>query len=439
MKFFDSLVNLVTGLGTAKDKGTHSRYAFHELTPEQLIAAYRGDWIAGKIIDIPAEDATREWRRWQGGKDQISAIEAEETRLALVQKTNEALIKDRLFGGGAIVMGIDGAGEWDEPIAYDRIQKGALKFAHVVDRHDISAGQINRDLTSPYYGEPEYYQVTSDSAGSVTVHPSRVIRFVSRPLPAKRLETDGWGDSILHRLDTAIKQAGLASEGVASLIHEASVDIIRIPDFMANIATKEYRDRLIERFQLANIAKSTVNATILDKEEEWDKMTTNFANLPEIVRVYLNIAAGAGDIPATRLLGQAPNGLNATGDSDIRNYYDNVAAQQKNSIGPAMARLDEVLIRSALGERPLEIHYNWVPLWQPTDSEKADSLLKRSQAIANIYNTGYVPDEAMAKAVQNMLIEEGSLPGLEASIDEMDLDESDPETLAQFARTRSGA
>ena len=41
-----------------------------------------------------------------------------------------------------------------------------------------------------------------------------------------------------------------------------------------------------------------------------------------MVRTFLQVAAGAADIPVTRLLGQSPAGLSATGESDTRNYYD---------------------------------------------------------------------------------------------------------------------
>lgn len=434
----DSLVNFVSGLGTGKDKSTHNQYGLNTLNFGQLELAYRGDWIAGKLVDIPAEDATREWRSWQADKNQISALEAEEQRLGLQEKTLHALIADRLYGGGGIVMGVDGAGDWHEPLDINRVKKGSLKYLHAVDRQEITAGQLSTDLLSPYYGLPEYYQVNSQTLGSVMIHPSRVVRFVTRKLPSRRLATDGWGDSILQRLDAAIKNAGLSSEGIATMINEASVDVIRIPDFMSNIGTAEYKGRLLERFALANTSKSMVNALILDKEEEWQRITQNFSGLPDMIRVYLMIAAGAGDVPATRFLSQSPNGMDATGDNDLRNYYDNVRSQQKNRIGPTLSTLDEVLIRSALGDRPQEVYYNWKPLWQPTQSEKADNLLKTSQALANIYNTGYVPDEVMSTAVQNMLIEDGSFPGIESAIDDYkanltEIDETDPEVEAQFS------
>lgn len=429
----DSLKNLVTGLGTSLDKNAHNQYVFTELTSAQLKSAYRGDWIIRKIVDIPTQDAIREWRTWSGEQGQIEAIEKLEAKLDLKKRLKRVLLYDRLFGGGALMIGMrDGA--WDRELRLDSVKKGDLLYVHAVDRTEITARDVDTDPLSPRYGEPKHYGI----GGAINIHPSRVIRFVSRELPTSSdRSTDGWGDSIVTAIDTAVKNAGVAQEGIAGLINEASVDVIKIPDFMQSLAKADYRSRLITRFQLANQSKSMINALILDKNEEWDKIATNFSTLPDLLQKYLMIAAGAADIPATRLLGQAPDGLNATGDSDIRNYYDNVGSHQKNEIGPAMHRLDEIIIRSALGDRPDDVDYSWVPLWQPTQTEKADVLLKRSQAIANIFNTGYVPDEVMSTGVQNMLIEDNSFPGLESAIDEFavaepPIDENDPDVQEQF-------
>lgn len=420
--FADSLVNLITSLGTSHDSNYSNQYAFNQITWDQLTKAYRGDWLARKIVDIPAQDATREWRVWEGDAEQVRLIEAEEARVALGQKVKAAMIKDRLLGGAAIVIGVDGTGDWDQPLDPRKVRPGSLKFLHTVDRNEIKVSELNHDLTSPFYGEPKSYTVTS-TTGHLEIHPSRVVRFVSNPIPTyDQRADDGWGDSVLQALDTAIKNAGLSAEGIAALIPKASVDVIKMPDFMQNVATEEYRQRIIDRFQLANTAKSMVNALILDSEEEWDNLEVNFGGLPDLLRVYLNIAAGAGDIPATRLLGQSPTGLNATGESDIRNYYDNIRSSQKNEIGPLLERVDEVLIRSALGDRPPEIGYEWVSLWQPSAKERAEVLFSRSQAIVNIYNTGYVDDAAMAEGVKGMLVEDGSFPGLETALEETETD-----------------
>lgn len=87
-----------------------------------------------------------------------------------------------------------------------------------------------------------------------------------------------------------------------------------------------------------------------------------------------------------------------------------------------------------------EVYYTWKPLWQVTESEKADNALKKSQVIMNLANSMVLPQEVLSAGAMNMLIEDGTLPGLEAAIEEYegasdsgdDIDEEDPEVMAQF-------
>lgn len=425
-RFADSLLNLVTGLGTAKDKSISTRYNFVPIAMDQLDAAYRGDWIARKVIDIPAYDATRQWRSWQAKNNQIEDIEVEERRHGVQQKLAHAIVRARLYGGAAIFIGVgneDPATELDP----SSVRRGALRYIHVLNRNRISAGQIVRDITSPYYGEPEYYTLSSDAAGTVRVHPSRVVRINGADLPDPELSADGFGDSVLQAVNDAIMQAGTMNANIAQLAHEAKVDIIRIPELMMSLATQEYRDRLTERFTLANVQKSINNTLMLDKDEEWSQRQVNFSGLPDMVRIYLMIATAAADIPATRFLGQSPAGLSSTGESDIRNYYDRVASDQAMKLTPAMARLDDVIVASALGSRPSEIHYRWNSLWQMTDKEKAEIAKLKADTWQVDVSQGLMPDYALQKGRENQLIEDGTYPGFEAALEEADNMPEDPD------------
>ena len=105
MLFFDRLANFVTGLGTAKDKGAGARHIHVLRDRVELDAAYRDNWIAKKAIDIVPFDMLREWRSWQADEKQVGAIEAAETALGLQTKLLAAMIRGRLYGGGAILVG----------------------------------------------------------------------------------------------------------------------------------------------------------------------------------------------------------------------------------------------------------------------------------------------------------------------------------------------
>jgi phage-related protein (TIGR01555 family) len=123
----DSLYNLVTGLGTEKDARMSSVYSYVPLDRSQLEMAYRSDWIARKVVDAPAEDATREWREWQASQSQIDKLETAEKQFLMQQKLRRALVLARLYGGSALVMGV-GIGRAEEPLDYEDVGEGDLQW-----------------------------------------------------------------------------------------------------------------------------------------------------------------------------------------------------------------------------------------------------------------------------------------------------------------------
>jgi hypothetical protein len=164
--------------------------------------------------------------------------------------------------------------------------------------------------------------------------------------------------------------------------------------------------------------KSVVNTVVLDSTEEWQRVQANLAGVPETLAAYLQIAAGAADIPSGRFLGLPHRGLNVTGEADFRNYYDKLAGEQTTILTPAMSVLDEVIIRSALGSRPPEIYYEWNSLWQLSDGDKADIALKKAQAYQIDVNAAQIPPVALANGRVNQLIEDGTYPGLQNALED---------------------
>jgi phage-related protein (TIGR01555 family) len=422
--WLDSFVNLLSGLGVSgRDKAAAQQYANTLLTQPQLELAYRGDWIARKVVDIPANDSTRAWRSWEADEGDIEALEDAEKGLKLQNKLQYAMKRARLYGGAAMILGVD-VGKPEEELNVELVTTDSLKFVHVATRYELTAGEVERDLMSPWFGQPKYYERNMGvvSAPYVRIHPSRVIRFVGSEYPDPWQAPDAWGDSVLQTVDDAIKAAGIVTGSIATLISEAKVDVIKTPGLTEALSTVDGTDRLTKRFSYANTSKSIVNALILDSEEEWQRMNATFTGMPDVLQMYLLIASGAADIPATRMLGQSPAGMNATGESDIRNYYDRIKSDQVTQLQPSLAMLDEVLIRSALGTRDPSIHYSWNSLWQLDNVAKAELENKRASTYKIDVDAGLIPIDIMRKARENQLMEDGTYPGLELIIEEYERD-----------------
>lgn len=408
----DSLRSLITGLGDPLiDKSASVVYGHHVLSDLQLMNAYRNTWLAKKIVNIPALDALRKWREWQADQGQITLIEGEEKRLGLQQKVLQAKTLARLWGGAVIYIG-DG-GDASQPWDYEQTKKGGLKYLTVMSRREMIAGELELDPTLETYGWPKTYQV-ANSVQFLDIHPSRIVVQIgdAHPDPWNTSTNVGWGDSVLQSVWTSITNADSTAANIASLVFEANVDVFKIQDLMEHLSSAVYRGKLIDRFTLAAIGKSVSKALIVDSDEEYERKQIAFTGLPDVLQQFLILVSGAADIPLTRLLGQSPSGLNSTGEHDMKNYYDRVASMQTLEIGPALHKLDEALIRSALGTRPAEIFYKWAPLEQMSEKELAE-IGKMNAETANILaGTGLFMQEELREVVGNQFVEDGFYPGL---------------------------
>ncbi|MCI1148990.1 anti-CBASS protein Acb1 family protein [Stenotrophomonas maltophilia] len=415
-QFKDGLVNLVANLGTPRDKAAATFYGVPTLSEQEADNAYRGTWLARKVIDIPAMDSCRKWRGWSADQEQITAIEAEEKRLGLQQKVLRAMIRARLTGGAALYIG---TGQSDPmlPLKPESIGKGGIRHVNVLSKRVLQAGELDLDPESPGYGLPAFYTLSSGTAGQVQIHPSRlvILHGAEKPDPEFGI-SDGWGDSVLLAISKAIKDADASSANIASLVFEAKVDVIKIPNFMSMLADKEYEQQVLQRLQLAAMAKGINGTLLLDAGEEYEQKQAQFGGLIDLLMGFMQLTSGASDIPMTRLLGQSPGGLNASGESDLRNYYDRISSNQELVLQPALQVLDECLIRSALGSRPAEVFYNWRSLWQTTDTERAAIGKSTAESIKIIADTRLIPENVLATVAVNMLTEAGIAPGLEAEM-----------------------
>lgn len=410
----DGIVNFVSRLGTGRDKAAWSTYDFAWASPVELTNAYRGSWAARKIVDIPAFDSCRAWRSWQAKADEIEKLEAEERRLGLQRKVLEARIKARLYGGAALIIG-DGYANPEEPLNVNRIGLGGLQYVTVVLRRRLTPGDLDRDPRSPTFDQPLWYTLDSN----VRIHPSRLAIFRGVRLPDERLQAAGqeWGDSVLIAAMSAMKQADSTMANIASLIFEAKVDVINVPQLGDKLSTPDGEGRLLTRFGAAATAKGINGTLMLDTEETYTQKSASFAQLPEISDRFMQQLSAAADIPATRFLGQSPAGMNATGESDLRNYYDRIAAEQNLEMTPALELLDECLIRSALGVRPPEVHHIWSSLWSISDKERMDIGYRIAETVEKLNNTGLYPQQALADIGANMMVEHSIAPGFAEAIE----------------------
>lgn len=421
MILFDTLKNLVSGVGTAKDKSSHWRHVYRPLSQDEIEAAYAGDWLARKIVDIPPHDMTREWRTWE--TDNAEALYAAEKQFQIKSKVKRALVLRRLHGGSAILIG-DGAFDPSQPLDPDQLPQGGLKYVHVFSQFELTPSDVIRDIENPAYGLPEFFSIRAENARSSKldkIHRSRFVIMIGQESPPGLVaRTWGWGQPLYQSILDAVNHVNTTAANAAALTEEAKVDVIQMDDLGTYLNTPDGTKRLVERFSMANTLKSMINTLVLGKGEKFERNSISFTGLTDLMRTHAEFVSGAADIPMTRLFGTSPAGMNATGESDIRNYYDKIRSEQTTSLQDDIEPLDRVLIQHVLGRRPPDVVYSWAPLWQLSQGEQADISLKSAQTDQIYINSGLFAPEELRGTIADKLIASGTYPTLDDNLLEPD-------------------
>jgi phage-related protein (TIGR01555 family) len=425
---FDGLTNALTGTGSQRDPRLHNVYTPTILTQHQIAAAYSGSGLMRKICNIPAMDMVREWRTWTGADDdQAAAIYDAEKRLGLRQKVKQAEVM-RALGGGAFILGLPGDPATPAPA------NAPLAYLHVVSRWHLGFERLNRDATSAGYGEPEMWTLTT-GGGMQRLHPSRVIPFradtsASLIIPGTSGLDEFWGESVVQQVLDAVQDSDTARASFAALIHKARLLRIGIPDLISITAKANGEQNVMKRLAVMSAAESIHNATIFDAGDAENgkggevvtDATYSFAGAKDVMNAYGEWVAAISDIPATRLLGRAPEGMNSSGDSQQKDWNKAIRARQTLDLAPCLDRLDPHLLAAARVDSATA-SYDFDPLDTPSEKERAEIFKTEMEAAEKLQLTGAIPDQAYARGLQSLMIERGYFPELELALAELGEDE----------------
>lgn len=391
----DGLVNVASGLGTAKGKRAHNQFEFSILNNfQQLDAAYQTSWLARAIVDYPAEDMTREWRTIKVAR--ADEIRAEEDRLQLPAVCSEVLSWARLYGGAAVLMVT--TQPLDKPLNLSRVGRGDLQRLIIFDRFEMSPTDLNvSNILAANYLQPEFYTI---NGGAQRIHWTHFARFMGAKLPRRqRVQTQGWGDSELRKCLDDVMDIVASKDGIAELMQEANVDVIK-RDHLSDELTSDQDQAIIDRYTLFSQMKSVVQLALLDGTETYDRKTLELSGVAPVLDLLMTWISGAADIPVTRLFGSSAKGLNATGEGDMQNYSNSLASKRLVQLDPGLRTLDEVMVRSALGEFPPDYNYVWNPLRQPDAAQVAAANKAAAETDVAYLDAGVVTVSQIQRRLQ---------------------------------------
>ena len=376
--------------------------------PELLTAMYRESWLTMRIIDMPSEDMTRAWYRLTADlkEEEIHALRRLEARHSIKQEITNALRWARLYGGSLALMVIRGEEDrLDQPLDRDMLLPGCFQGLLVLDRTQgiEPSEELVSDLDDPDFGLPASYTVNLNMEGysSVTLHHSRVLRFVGRELPrAETIRERYWGASEMEHIQDELLKRSAASANIAQLIFQANITTLKMADFgdLLGTGTEEQRRNLEYAMETENRFRTSFGLQLMSRDDCLENHPYPFAGLSEIYEQFMMDMAGAAEIPATRLFGRSPQGMNATGESDLRNYYDMIAQMQERMLRPALEKLLPVMAVSCWGFVPEDLEIVFEPVMTSSPAERAELVQKLSGDVIEGYKCGlFTREQAIAE------------------------------------------
>lgn len=403
-KTTDGYDNFLSRLGLNNDNTLSAgTYDFNLVTRNRVLleAAYRGSWIVGRVVDSVAEDMTRAGIDIQTSENyDLKKLYKAMVRLQLWQSLSSEIKWGRLYGGALGVFDIEGQ-DMSTPLDLETIAKGQFKGLIIFDRW-----QLNPVLTSviqqgPDTGLPKFYQIVTPATssfpvaetptGQITVHHSRCIRYTGIDLPFFQAITEMmWGESTLERLWDRLISFDNATLSAASLIDRANLRTVGIDRFREIIGIGgEAQAGLEKSFEMMRLMQVNEGLTLLDKEDTFQSTAYSFAGLSDMLLQFGQQLAGASEIPLVRLFGQSPAGLSATGEGDIRMYYDTIKAQQEAKLRKPVETLLKVLWRSVFGQSaPDDLEFEFLPLWQMDAKDKSEIAKTNAETIISAFEAG---------------------------------------------------
>lgn len=380
----DSWNNAVTGLGHAmRDKITHTEFsANHVLTDETLESLYHGDDIAARVCELLPDEMLRQGFEIQG--DDAELIHKELARLGVREKLNEALVWSRVYGGSAVFLGADDGQNQAFPLIAESVR--SFKFITALEKRELQPATWYRDPLQPNYGQVETYRINNND-----IHESRLLLFHgTRTSKKRRAANGGWSYSVLQRMYDVMRQFNMSWQSAAHLMSDAAQAVFKLKGLHAQIAANKTSE-ILQRMELVDMSRSVARAVLLDAEDEdFKRDTYSFAGVPDILDKFTLRLAAAARMPVSLLMGQAPAGLNATGDSDIRFFYDQVKAAQEHTLRPALERLVELLASNKA------FTISFPALWQETEREKAELRKIQAEIDASYIQQGVLLPEEVA-------------------------------------------
>lgn len=437
----DGFMNSMTNAGlSGLNPLSYTGYIYQNITMDyqRLVNLYKSNWVVKRIVNVVAGDMLRKGYKIisQINPQAVNRIHKLEQKYKVNQKLKSGIQWSRLFGGAGGLIVIDGDEDLAEPLNYDSIMPNSFKGILIFDCQQgiTPSPELVEDLTSPEFGLPKYYNVNNNALAAVRVHHSRILRFEGRELPyIDRASNNYWGASELEHCIEEIVKRDNVSWNIATLTFLTNIKVLKLfgLESLQGRANKQGINNLQRRIEATNSIMNNNGMLVLGENDDFQSFQYSFTGLGECYDRFMMDISGATEIPVTKLFGRSPAGMNATGESDMDNYYYMISELQENMLRPIYDKLLPIMFMSEFGQIPDDLDFEFNSQEELNELEKSDLNTRNTDAIIKAYDSGLISQQIALKELK----QQSDQTGFWTNITDEDINAANAEMQQQITES----
>jgi len=335
-----------------------------------------------RIVEVIATEMTRKWIKLKSKgdadkTDRIAELNDALDGFAVRDSFKTIAVQDGFFGRSHLYVdtgATDNPEELLTPIGTGRdslsrtkVAKGSLKALRPVEA--VWTYPTNYNSNDPLKGD--WYKPDTWFVMGKRIHASRLLTFIGREVPDLLKPAYSFGGLSLTQMAKPYVDNWLQTrQSVNDIVSAFSTFVLKTN---MSESLQVGGDAGVRRAEVFNNFRNNRGLFMLDKEqEEFENVSAPLSGLDHLqAQAQEHMACPAG-IPLVKFLGITPSGLNASSDGEIRTFYDWIAAYQHALFRENLTRVIDFVQLTIWGEVDDEITYEFEPLWELNEKERAE-------------------------------------------------------------------
>lgn len=362
----------------------------------QTAALLSQNWLIEKACAMPARDASRHGYELtvNDGEEAdpkiLDYIRQRDDELEIAKNLVEFIRMGRIFGIRVALYIVDSPDKdyYTKPFNIDGVRPGSYKGISQIDPYWITPELDAESAANP--ASKHFYEPTWWRINGVRVHRTHLCIYREGELPDILKPAYLYGgipipQKIAERVYAAERTANEAP--LLAMTKRMTVMNTDLTQALSNQSQFE------SRMQQWTTMMNNFGVKLVGGKDKIEQFDTSLADLDETIMTQFQLVAAASGVPATKLMGTAPKGFNATGEYDEKSYHEELESIQQHALDPLLFGHHLRLMRSEV-EPKFKSKFSLTAKWRPTNAltakERAEVNKLNSDTDANLANIGAI-------------------------------------------------